>query len=300
MSERLYYNCANASTMNSACRGDYIFYVLNQNSLLSMFACVPEHPFSRYDRRLAFIVQHSVAFIFAILFKVIGDSTTTLILNIFVVIPIKMVVVTGFYAFVACPCLQGTEHGCLKCLFGCCENLGSFWAHIFVVISLVWLVLAGYGTVRNDNLKTLGGYLWSVFVIGQAVENILAFFNFALSTCHVDIKVCCITVFTISPWHKSYIKNGATKSRTLCCLYPFLSINVVSAERGIVPEMAEIEAGNVNQDTSQQSVIIPQYPSASPQVVNYAPQMPGNDQHFVQDTSYDHLRNMIDSSNENH
>jgi len=290
--------------MNRACRGDYIFYVLNQNSLLSMFACVPEHPFSRYDRRLAFIVQHSVAFIFAILFKVIGDATTTLILNIFVVIPIKMIVVTGFYAFVACPCLQGTENGCLKCLFGCCENLGSFWAHIFVVISLLWLVLAGYATVKNDNLKTLGAYLWSVFVIGQVVENILAFLNFAFSTCHIDIKVCCITVFTISKWYQSYIKfkKIATKSRTLCCLYPFLSINVVSAERGVVPEMTEIEAGNVNQDTSQQSVIIPQYPSTSPQVVNYAPQMPGNDQHIVhtQDASYDNLRNMINSSNENH
>ena len=269
--QRLYYNCGNSTSMSSACRSDYFFHILNENSLLGMFACLPEHPFNRYERRLAFLVQHSTAFILAILFSWFKNPEIVLVLNIFVVIPLKMIINTSFYHFVACPCLKGTRHPCLKSLFGCCETLGSFWAHFFVVISLLWFVLAGYGTVRNDKFKTLGGYLWSVFVIGQVVENILAYIRFFSSSFCIDIYVCCVPVFTISDWYKDYLKREklALKNRTICCLLPFLKIQLVRAEGGVVPLETEIEAPKTEAMDSQPVLYVQSDLNQAPQQHGY-------------------------------
>ena len=98
--------------------------------------------------------------------------------------------------------------------------------------------------MRNDNFKTLGSYLWSVFAIGQIVENLLAYLRFFSNSFCIVIYVCCFPVFTVSEWYQDYLKREkvASKTRTICCLYPFLKIHLIYAESGVVPLETEIEA----------------------------------------------------------
>jgi hypothetical protein len=52
------------------------------------------------------------------------DKTAAIIINIFLIIPLKAFINQSFYSIVACPCLQGTRHPCLRSIFGCCEHMG--------------------------------------------------------------------------------------------------------------------------------------------------------------------------------
>jgi len=277
--QRLYYNCANSSNMYQALRSDYYFYILNENSLLGMFCCLPGHPFSRFERRLAFIVQHSVAFILTTLVSKL-DKTAAIIINIFLIIPLKAFINQSFYSIVACPCLQGTRHPCLRSIFGCCEHMGSYIALLCTFISLIWFVVAGYTTTRNDKFHTLGEYMWTVFAIGQVVENITNYLQFAFSSRYLEIKFFCVTVFTIGNWYKDYIKREklASKSKSICCLFP-LTILMTTAEGGIVPiETTSPETPQNQQYTDPPKIAVMdhmQMAPQAPQAVYYAPQQPG-------------------------
>lgn len=102
---------------------------------------------------------------------------------------------------VACPCLAG-EIGSptLRGLFSFFQKSASLLAHICCLLSIVWVIVAGALTARQDEFSTLSNYLYEVMVFATGTELALMYLKFFASTFCIKFYILSVNVFTISDW----------------------------------------------------------------------------------------------------
>jgi hypothetical protein len=166
-----------------------------------MFASVPEHPFSRSQRRLQFLYYHGIALSlsFIVGYALIDEPRETLIyFNIFFMSPFLFVLKYSYYLLVTCPCLVGNN--ALKTYLAClCRNYqaltliigycaGLFGLFLLVVVGAIFVETEdGSASTKKILLygkKLVFDYQMAVFVTSTANEIILALLEFNVFTGH--------------------------------------------------------------------------------------------------------------------
>jgi len=240
LNQRTYYDTYNDVKTDSCCcqpsslYSDCLFYFLNNHSIVGMFAALKGHPFSRYERRMAFIVRHGLAFLICIAFSQLSLSTPLkVVLNTLVVTPLMAFVNQSYYILMACPCLQGEHTSCLTNCFKCVEGGSFFFAHFCCLISIIWVIVAGVITYDNDHYATLGKYVYQVLAFGLGLEVILLYLSFFSSTFCVEFKLFGYVFYTISDWFSEKCKyEDLERQKTHCCIIPCILSFTISRATG--------------------------------------------------------------------
>jgi len=249
---RAYYNSYDNKRMDSCCchahsiSSDCLFYFLNNHSVFGMVAALPGHPFSRYDKRMAFIVRHGLAFFISILFfRLDLEESKKQALNTLFITPLMVFVNTSYYYILACPCLQGEHSTAIKGFFQCMEGLSSAFAHICCLISIIWIIVAGALTFGDDKYATLGKYIYQVLVFGLGLECILLWIKFFSSTFAIKFKVCGVAVFTISDWFYEYCECEKLErtERNLFIIPILLTFTIYTTNGVSLKEDIDLETG---------------------------------------------------------
>ena len=252
MTSRVFYNTypydINANpTVAQIMLYDSLFVFLNTNELVSTFTALIGHSFSRYERRMAFITQHGLALLLAVIataaFK---DAYSAIIFNILFVTPLTLFVNTSFYYITACPCTTGDWNCCLRCIFSILEYFGSCFAHFYSLLSIIFLIIAGalsYGADDN-NLKCLLKYVTEVFVVSTGLSLLLHILKIHVFV-HIVFKFCGFVIFDdIGKWLREYVEfNNLDKEKyySICkigCLFTIeIWFPVHKKSSSITPEL---------------------------------------------------------------
>jgi len=213
-----YYNTANDSKNSRL--SDCLFYILNSHSIISTFAALPGNPFSRYERRMAFIVRHSAAFLITIFFSRLSSLSigSQIALSLLFITPLTIFVNETYYFVVApervFPCLKFCcnhdddieEKNTIRKIFHCLNVLGSFFAHCACAISILWVVLAGLWTSSDIGFRALGKYWLQVMILSLGGEMLHIWLKFFSSEYCIHLKFNKLKLAVLSKWFYEYIK----------------------------------------------------------------------------------------------
>ena len=208
-----------------------------------MCAALPGHPFSRWEKRMAFIVRHGLAFLISIVFFMLPlEESAKQALNTLFITPLMIFINTSFYIIIACPCLQGEHSPGIKSFFECLEGLSLTFAHFCCLISIVWVIIAGALTYSDDNYATLAKYIYQVVVFGLGLECILLWIKFFSSTFCIKFKVCGIPVFTVSDWFYEYCEyEQLERLESNLFIIPLLLTFTVYTTSGVSQKELEVD-----------------------------------------------------------
>jgi hypothetical protein len=185
---------------------DYVFVVFNQHKFLSLFCASKRSRLGRKEMRHAFLVQHCLAFFFAALLAgTLDNGFARIMVNIFVVIPICLIVNKLYIFLLTCPCLIREYQWC------CCQiiadwlmKVGRIVAFPFVLVAICCLFLAAAFTV-GDDYGAVAEYAYQVHCMSIVEELVLLSFMFRYNT-YTEIKVFGITVFEFGTWFKEQVE----------------------------------------------------------------------------------------------
>lgn len=187
---------------------DILLYNFNKHSLLGMFATTKGHPFSRAEKRSAFLCQTCMALGFGILVSQL-TAYEKLLLNIFLISPTMIALNTALYYLLACPCFRTCKErgGCAKCFVSCLEGLGWFIA-VPIALSCISFLL-GMAIVTSGNpstsLNVIASFAYSVHVVSSIQEAFMSFLIFLNGRHCFHIKVCCMKVMTLGKYFEEKI-----------------------------------------------------------------------------------------------
>lgn len=204
LSPAAYYGCVDDMVCCLCCTSgmsaDFIFFLLNRHSLLSMFCASKQNSFSRNERRVAYYVQHSLAFMCAVLVESSGmDPNTRIIFNVLVITPFTMFINTSYYYMLACPCLvREWKWDCCRRMADCLEVLGKVIAYPLSITSFFLLLVAATATT---DWAAVAKYAYQVHLTSMLSEVALASFLFRYNT-YTEYKFCGVKVFAFGTWFK--------------------------------------------------------------------------------------------------
>lgn len=101
-------------TLHKGLMEDFLLYILNNHSILSCISAMKKSTFSRNKRRIAFTMEHSLAF-FLVAFNTslisVGMSKhLAVILNMFAISPTCSLYNSLFHDLLTCPCIQDPSY----------------------------------------------------------------------------------------------------------------------------------------------------------------------------------------------
>lgn len=182
-------------------KSNFILFMMNNNPILGMVFATRGHPFSRNFRRMGFIFQQSLAFLFAALIAdsksnsdIDGEGIT--FVNVFCFTPILIIVGAVYYNCTILSFYMQGDITCLACVGGCFRWLVTGFALFLSAVSLIFYYVAGI--VQNspsDSSSLLTSYLWEILVISNVQEIILTMLSF------VDGVYISIPGLTIGQWY---------------------------------------------------------------------------------------------------
>lgn len=206
-----YWGCASHSFCcfsGSGFLSDMMFYFCNNHIILSMFSASLQHPLSRAERRVAFLVQHSVAFFLSVLLSMISFVFTEeqlLLINLFVVTPFTLFVNYSYYYMLACPCLiREYRWNICKCCASCLECMGKVIAYPLSLGSIILLLMAAMFT-QNDSYTALARYAYQVHLVSTFTDFLMTAVRF-LHDHYFKFKVLGFTVFEVGNWFKEMVE----------------------------------------------------------------------------------------------
>lgn len=181
---------------------DYVFVVFNQHTFLSLFCASKRGRLARKERRHAFIVQHCLAFFMAsALAGSLDNAVERLVVNMFVIVPICLMVNTLYIFLLTCPCLiREWQWCCCQMIADCLSKAGRVVAFPFVMIAVCLLLLAAAYTV-GDNFSAVIKYAYQVHCLSIVQELVLLSCMFRYNT-YTRYKCFGITVFEFGTWFK--------------------------------------------------------------------------------------------------
>lgn len=249
--------CGRWFCCSSGMWADFIFFLFNHHTVLSMFACSKQNAFSRTERKIAFFVQHCMAFLFAAL-VILADATPiqALMLNMFVITPISMLVNTLYYYMLACPCLIHEWQWAFSAwCASMCDTLGKLLAYPMAIIAIFFLLGAALVNVLADEgqLDAVVRYSYQVHLMSIFVDFFLSIILFRKDS-YVQIKVCGMPVFALGTWFKQQcdiFELKETEHYTVhkstvipCCVKLVTWRRVPGVVRPLPVSESDIELGN--------------------------------------------------------
>lgn len=184
---------------------DFIFFSLNNHCVMSMFSASLSNPFSRNERKMAFFVQHCMAFFLAATITNAGaDPLTKVLLNAFVIVPITLIINNSFYMVLTCPCLiNDYQWAVCRWCSSCLEWLGGTIAYPMCLLSVFFLLLSASFLSNEDNYESLVSYAYQIHVLSIFSDVMLTSFKFRTND-YTAFYFCGIPVFSFGQWFKEY------------------------------------------------------------------------------------------------
>eukprot|EP01033_Poteriospumella_lacustris_P013615 gene13615-9751_t len=175
---------------------DFIYYMMNNHSFLSMFMAVRGHPFSRAARRLTYLSANSVTFFMAVLLTKL-DPVAAQVVSVLVISPLVILVRKWMFSLLACPChrevLEREDRNCAYWWYACLGGTGQLLAYFFVCAFVAILLPAAVLTVKTENdhaPQLIIAYAHSVTLASFGQEFIYALLVFWTGEACVTIKLC--------------------------------------------------------------------------------------------------------------
>jgi len=181
---------------------DYVFLVYNTHALISLFCASKRSRLGRKERRHAFIVQHCLAFFLtAALQSSFDDAVSRTLVNVFVVIPVCLLVNSLYLFLLTCPCLiREYEWCCCQIIADFMMKLGRIVAFPFVLVAICLLLAAAVFTT-GDNFGSVIRYAYEVHCLSIVQELVMISFKFRYDK-YIQYKFFGITVFELGTWFK--------------------------------------------------------------------------------------------------
>jgi hypothetical protein len=234
---------------------DFLYYIFNNHTLLSMFLCARGNPFKRNSRRIAFFGQNAFAF-FSVVFleTLITDPTILLILNFLIIAPISVIINQVFYYALVCPCLVSckSDTGTNRCI-GFFSLIGKFIAMplLLAMVTLLLVVAFRYFTSSQDIAEdNITKYAYSVHVVASVQDLLYCMRFFSTGRSFRELKICCYPVFSAGNWFKSKVdlrhleegKNYTRAGFSLCGLISFTSIVAIGTQDDALQDVSCLKA----------------------------------------------------------
>jgi hypothetical protein len=144
-------------------------------------------------------------------------------LNTLFITPLTVFVNTSYYLIVACPCLAGEiSSPTLRSIFTFFQRSASLLAHICCLISIVWVIVAGALTAKDDQFSTLSKYLYEVFVFALLTELALLLLKFFAATFCIKLYILSTNVFTISDWFAEMVTINKLEPKKVWFGFPLI------------------------------------------------------------------------------
>jgi len=154
---------------------DYIFFLLNHNTFLSMAFTVLGSKFSRAAKRFCFFAQSCVTFLLSTAFYYTTSNIGHIMISVFLIAPITFLVNRFFYYLMACPCL-----GIISNSGRYMRTCGSICGYPFAVIFIIFLLVSSTITVRHedDSSRYIADYAWQVHIVASGYDLLLTSLQF--------------------------------------------------------------------------------------------------------------------------
>ena len=175
---------------------DFLLYVANNHSILSLFMCVRGHPFNTSERMLGCFVHNSVVFFQTCLVSYIGGGYYEYLLKL-IIAPLSLMWRKIFYLIMACQCIAEHEkEGHIYAHALAC--LGRFLAFIFFLVSLA-IIIAGavlgataYEYCSTDSLyEPVGQSALTFLVVSGIIDFLLCGLRFLNGRIAIEVTFCC-------------------------------------------------------------------------------------------------------------
>lgn len=183
---------------------DMVYYFMNNNSTISMFGGEPTNPFTRGEKRLDYILQHSLALMFSCLIVNSGlDFGEAFALNSFICSPLITIVKMIFYYLTSCPCLEfhassDTMHQIQDTL----HVIGKFMGRIIGLGTLYIFFLAALFSYVVGDFSNLGKYAYQIFIVSQVIEILMTYLLFIRK--YIVVNILCFPVIKFGVWYVSW------------------------------------------------------------------------------------------------
>lgn len=183
---------------------DYTLYVFNNHSLLSCMVAAKKSFFSRSKRRIAFSMQHSLAF-FLVAFNVSLTSvgmpeSMAVLFNLFLIAPLLTTFNKLFQQLLICSCLRD---GPMKERFASfvqwIDASGYFIAGCMMCGGFLMLLFATFFSTGTSSFGILGEYALQVQFYSFLMELVNARMR-CVSCCYVNMKFVCFGLFHPDVW----------------------------------------------------------------------------------------------------
>lgn len=210
---------------------DLIFFLLNNSQFLSMMGCMHDHPFSREERRLAYMLQQTLAFAIASVLTTmdfdtidyeidgigevtISDLQQKILLNVFIVSPFCLMIYNVIYLLFSCPCLK--VHCAWRCFVWLKHFLENFSHHIARGICLlIGTLCIGWVSIfeADTSFSRLVTFALQVQVVSALLDLsrcLLVFFPIC-----IEVTLCgCIPFILVGRWIRDMRLSKAARYGT--------------------------------------------------------------------------------------
>jgi hypothetical protein len=184
---------------------DFVFYLMNHHTVLSMIMASKQNSFSRGERKVAFFVQHCMAFLCASVVVALDASPVqALLINMFVITPITLLINTLYYYMLACPCLLrewqwAVSAWCASML----DSFGKIIAYPLAIVAILFLLIAALvnSLAQEGQLDAVVRYSYQVHLVSIFVDFAMAAILFRQDT-YTEYKVFGITAISTGTWFK--------------------------------------------------------------------------------------------------
>jgi hypothetical protein len=196
---------------------DLMFYLMNNHQVLSMIACVKGHPFSRAERRMAYMLQQSFAFAMAAVVSTmtfpdteygimgisytLNDADMKLIVNMCIISPFIIILYKVIFLLFSCPCLRiSCTWRWLVCIKNCIEG-GSelFAAAICTIVGLFSIAYVSVFSQYDPSYSRLINYALEVQAVSAFLDTVRCMMVFF--PLYIEIKILwCIPILNIGRW----------------------------------------------------------------------------------------------------
>ena len=243
--------CCCCTCFKSSYCSDMYFYLLNHSQLLGMIAALPEHPFTREQRRMAYMLQQSIAFCFASVlasidfqpyelryyyggqeaYLVLDSEVQKTLINVLIISPFIMALYSLLFMLFSCPCTKFNFRWPLfKRLRDFIEGSGDLVGTLVcIVVSLLCVAYvslfdaASWTTISYARLEMLVTYALQVQLSSAVIDSLRCLLVF--TPFFVDIKICgIIPLLRMGDWvgqmrmSKSARYGTKPPSHVACCL----------------------------------------------------------------------------------
>lgn len=181
-------------TLRAGVMEDFLLYIFNNHTLLSCICALKKSIFSRNKRRIAFTMEHSLAF-FLVAFNTSLVSAgmsphLAVLINLFVISPSSSLYNAFFHDLLTCPCIQEPSYRKQNpSLTALLEYIGLAIAFPLMIGGLALLVLAALFTVAKTRGGILLVYVLQVQLYGAVMQLLKAIAHFITPEYHLAIHI---------------------------------------------------------------------------------------------------------------